>query len=123
MGMLTEERIKITVMETAGDDCCVAACDGQKIHDRIEAALCEKKKVELSFEGTRELTPAFLNAAVGQLYGCFPSELIESSLSFSDISEEDEIILKRVLERAKTYFEHAYSCRKALRDVLGGDDA
>ena len=33
------------------------------------------------------------------------------------------LFLKRVIERAKTYFEHAYSCRKALRDVLGGEDA
>jgi hypothetical protein len=123
MGMPMEEQIKIIVMETAGDDCCVAACDGRKVHDRIEAALCEKKKVELSFSGIDDLTPAFLNAAVGQLYGCFPPELIESSLSFTDISEEDEVILKRVIERAKTYIENAYSCRKALRDVLGGEDA
>jgi len=123
MGILTEERIKIIVIETAGENCCVAACDGQKVHDRIVAAFCENKKVELSFAGTSDLTPAFLNSAVGQLYGRFPPESIESSLLFIDISGEDEIILKRVIRRAKTYFEHAYSCRKALREVLGGEDA
>ena len=123
MGILTEERIKIIVIETAGDNCCVAVCDGQKVHDRIAAAFCENKKVELSFAGTSDLTPAFLNSAVGQLYGRFPPESIESSLLFIDISGEDEIILKRVIRRAKTYFEHAYSCRKALREVLGGEDA
>jgi hypothetical protein len=123
MGMPTEERTKITVIEITGDDCCVAACDGHKVHERIETALCEKKKVELSFAGAGELTPAFLNEAIGQLYGCFPPEEIENNLSFTDISEEDEIILKRVIERAKTYYDHAYSCRKALKDVLGGEDA
>ncbi|HWR24963.1 MAG TPA: STAS-like domain-containing protein [Methanosarcina sp.] len=123
MGIVTEERVQIIVVEIAGTSFCVASCDGQKVHNRIAAALCENKEVELSFEGISELTPAFLNSAIGQLYGGFPAELIESSLLFMDISEEDGIILKRVIERAKAYFEHAYSCRKALRDVLGGEDA
>lgn len=123
MGILTEEMIKINVFETAGETCCVAACDGQKVYDKITVALCENKKVELSFAEINELTPAFLNSAIGQLYGCFPTEQIENNLLFTDISEEDEIILKRVLERAKTYFEHSYTCRKALKDVLGGEDA
>jgi hypothetical protein len=123
MGILTEERTKIIVAEIAGADCCVAACDGQKVHDRIVVALSENKEVELSFTGASDITPAFLYSAVGQLYGSFSAELIESNLSFTNMLEEDEIILKRVIERAKTYFENAYSCRKALSDVLGGEDA
>jgi len=122
MGILTEERVKINVFETAGENCCVAACDGQKVYDKITAVLCENKKIELSFADTNELTPAFLNSAIGQLYGRFPAEQIESNLLFTDISEEDKTILKRVIERAKTYFEHAYTCRKALKDVLGGEE-
>lgn len=121
-GILTEERVKINVFETAGENCCVAVCDGQKVYNIITAALCEDKKIEISFADVNELTPVFLNSAIGQLYGCFPAEQIESSLLFTDISEEDEIILKRVIERAKTYFEHAYLCRKALKDVLGGEE-
>ena len=96
---------------------------GKKIHDKIAEVFSEKRKVEISFTGAGDLTPAFLNSAVGQLYGTFSIELIESSLFFTDISEEDKIILKRVLERAKTYSENAYSCKKALNDVLGGEDA
>lgn len=123
MGILTEEKVKINVFEIVGENCCVAACDGQKIYDIIMTALGENKKVELSFANASELTPAFLNSAIGQLYGCFPAEQIESNLLFTDISEEDEIILKRVIERAKTYFKHTYTCRKALEDVLGEKDA
>ena len=122
MGMLTEERVKINVFDTAGENCCVAACDGKKVYDLITADLCENKKIELSFAEVSEITPAFLNSAIGQLYGCFPAEQIESSLLFTDISAEDETILKRVIDRAKTYFEHAYTCRKALKDVLGGEE-
>lgn len=123
MGILTEEWIKISVVEAAGVNCCVAACDGQKVYERIVAALSENKEVELSFARTSDITPAFLNSVVGQLYGNFSAELIENNLSFTDILEEDEIILKRVIERAKTCFGNAHSCRKALSDVLGGEDA
>jgi hypothetical protein len=123
MGILTEERTKIIVAETAGTNCCFAACDGQKVHDRIVTALYEYKEVKLSFAGISDITPAFLTSAVGQLYGSLSAELIEGNLSFTDILEEDEVILKRVIERAKDYFENAYFCRKALSDVLGGEDA
>jgi hypothetical protein len=123
MGILTKELTKIIVTEIVGTDCCVAACDGQKVHDRIAAAFSESKKVEISFAGTNDITPAFFNSAVGQLYGSFPIEFIESSVFFTDIPKEDEIILKRVIERAKTYFENTNYCRKALSDVLGGEDA
>lgn len=123
MGKATEEKVKIRIIETAGINCCVAACDGQKVHDRIADAFRENGKAELSFAEIDELTPAFLNAAVGQLYGTFSAELIEKSLSFSDLDPEDEIALKRVMERAKGYFEDTYSCKKAFRDVIGGEDA
>ncbi|AKB18613.1 hypothetical protein MSWHS_1750 [Methanosarcina sp. WWM596] len=123
MGKVTEERVKVRIIETAGSSCCVAACDGQKVHDRIADDFHKNRKVDLSFAETNEITPAFLNAAVGQLYGTFPAELIEKNLSFTDLDPEDEASIKRVMERAKGYFEHAYSCRKALRDVIGGEDA
>lgn len=123
MGKVSEERVKIRVIETAGSNFCVAACDGQKVLDRIVDAFRKNRKIELSFAEMDELTPAFLNVAVGQLYGVFPVELVEKNLSFTDIDPEDKVVLKRVMERAKDYFEHAYSCRKALRDVIGGEDA
>ncbi|MDQ1251048.1 MAG: hypothetical protein QG646_117 [Euryarchaeota archaeon] len=86
-------------------------------------AFRENRKVELSFAEISDITPTFLNSAVGQLYGTFPAEFIESNLIFTNIPKEDEIILKRVIERAKTYSQYASSCRKALREVLGGEDA
>lgn len=56
------------------------------------------------------------------MYGSFPKEFIRDNLAFTDIDAEDEIILKRVLERAKCYFENADHYRKAVREVMGGED-
>ena len=55
MGIFTEEQIKIIVSETAGSDCCVAACDGQKVYDKIAVAFFENKNVKLSFSGASDL--------------------------------------------------------------------
>ena len=96
---------------------------GRRYTTELQPLSAKIKRWNFLSAGTGDLTPAFLNSAVGQLYGSFPAESIESNLSFTNILEEDEIILKRVIERAKTYFEHAYSCRKTLRDELGGEDA
>jgi len=123
MGIVTGEIEKISIIEAAEGNCCVAACDGQKVHDRIAEAFRKNRKVKLSFEEMDDLTPAFLNAAVGQLYGDFTEEFVENNLSFSDIDPEDEILLKRIVERAKGYFEHAESYQQAFRDVIGGEDA
>lgn len=73
MGKATEEKVKIKIIETAGINCCVAACDGQKVHDKIADAFRKNRIVELSFAETNELTPAFLNSAVGSFMG--PSRL------------------------------------------------
>jgi hypothetical protein len=79
--------------------------------------------VELFFSGKSDLTPVFSNSSAGQFYGGSPAESNEDNLSFNDISREDEIILRRVIDREKTYFEHAYSLRKAIMDVPGGEYA
>jgi hypothetical protein len=123
MGICTEEPTKIIITEIAGTSCCVAACDGQGVYDRIVMALRDSGAVVLSFAKISDITPAFLNSAVGQLYGTFPAEFIERKLIFTDIPKEDEIILKRVIERAITSSQYDSFCRKALRDVLGGEDA
>jgi len=66
---MNEETIQIASL--VGSNLCIASDDGEKVHDAIVAALRNGKKVRLSFEGVEDLTSAFLNTAVGQLYGEF----------------------------------------------------
>ncbi len=118
----TGETIKIKAVEAAGGSCCIALGDGQKVYAQIAEAFLENRRVELSFAEVGDLTPVFLNAAVGQLYGSFPEEFIRRNLVFTDIGPGDEIILRRVSERAKCYFENADHYRKVVREVMGGED-
>jgi hypothetical protein len=113
--------IDMSVHEIVGNPLCVASDDGQKVHDRIAAALKEGVRVNLSFLNVKSVTSAFLNAAVGQLYGEFSEEKIRESLQVSHADQDDLALLKRVVETAKAYFKDPAKFTAAMSDVLGDD--
>jgi len=115
---MPEQIVKLS--EIVGSDICVAADDGEKVHAAIVAAMDKGNRVRLSFEGVGDLTSAFLNSAVGQLYGEFAEEeLKESLLPPIDASQEDLALLKRVVETAKEFFRDPDKFRKAVNEVMG----
>ncbi|HOJ61479.1 MAG TPA: STAS-like domain-containing protein [bacterium] len=116
------EPITLRINEIVGDEICVSTGDGQKVFERIATALQNKKKVDLSFLNVEILTSAFLNAAIGQLYGKFREDQIKSSLTVSDISPDDQILLERVVENAKEYYKDPERFEKALRKVMEDED-
>jgi len=89
-----------------GGGLCVSSDDGQLVHDKIAELLRKKHKVTISFENVDTLISAFLNAAIGQLYGEFPEEEIRTYLSVENMVPEDKALLKRVIDNAKIYFEN-----------------
>ena len=99
------EEIQISMFEVVGSSLCVASNDGQKVYERIAAALKADRSVTLSFRKVTTLTAAFLNAAVGQLYGTFSEGQIRSLLKVKDIEPVDLVLLKRVIDNAKLYFK------------------
>lgn len=116
------ETITISVFEVVGSPLCVASEDGQKVYERIALALEKERDVTLSFRNVTGLTSAFLNAAVGQLYGVFAEQDIRAHLSVSDMAADDLVLLKRVVDTAKLYFKDPERFRQTTREVLGDDD-
>jgi len=116
------QQVTIRVFEVVGSELCVASDDGQKVHDQIAAALTEGRKVQLSFQNVKSVTSAFLNAAVGQLYGEFSEKQIKANLSVAEMEPDDLILLKRVADTAKQYFKDPTRIKKARREVLGNDE-
>lgn len=93
-----------SAFEIVGSHLCVSSSDGQKVYERIASALKEKRSVTLSFVGITTLTATFLNTAIGQLYGLFNEDKIRSLLKVQDMQSSDLVLLKRVVETAKLYF-------------------
>ena len=112
------EWITLQLTEIVGASLCVASADGQKVFEQVATALKDGQAVKLSFLNVENLTSAFLNAAVGQLYGNFPEDLIRHSLSVS----EDLALLRRVVETAKLYFKSPAQVEKARNEILGSGD-
>lgn len=117
--------LALSIFEIVGSPLCVASSDGQKVCDRLIVALKEGRNVMLSFHNIFTLTSAFLNAAIGQLYGTFSEEKIRSLLKVQDMQQDDIALLKRVVETAKQYFEDPQRFDQAIRESQGdeSDDA
>lgn len=113
--------LALSIFEIVGSPLCVASSDGQKVYDRLAAALKEGRSVTLSFHNVSTLTSAFLNAAIGQLYGAFSEEQIRSLLKVQDMQADDLALLKRVVETAKQYFNDPQKFNQAIQDALEGD--
>lgn len=114
-----ESNLSISVFEVVGSPLCVASGDGQKVYNRLYTALNHGQPVCLSFHNVTNLTSAFLNVAVGQLYGQFNEEQIRRQLKVTDIEPDDIELLKRVVESAKRYFQNPERYKQAIREELG----
>lgn len=116
------KNIRIFLFEVVGSPFCVASDNGQKVYDRLAAALKVDQKVILSFRNVTALTGAFLNAAVGQLYGTFSEEKIRSLLKVVDAEQNDLALLNSVINNAKLYFKDPKRYDRAVREVMGDED-
>ena len=115
------EGIRISLFEVVGNSFCVASDHGQKIHDRLDAALKANQEVILSFHNVTALTAAFLNTAIGQLYGTFSEKRIQDLLKVEDAEQDYLALLKRVVDNAKLYFKDPKRYDQVVRGVLGDE--
>ena len=111
------ENIKISIVNTIGDVYGIEADDGQKVFDLIVKAFRDDKKVTLSFQNIEMLTTAFLNTAVGQLFGKFSEDFIRGHLEVSDISDSGKVALKRVVDTAKLYYKDPEILKKSIDEI------
>ncbi len=114
--------IAISIFEVVGSPLCVASGDGQKVYERLASVLAQGHGAVLSFHNVTMLTSAFLNTAIGQLYGKFDEERIRRSLNVADMEPDDIALLKRVVETAKRYFKDPERFEQASREALEGED-
>ena len=93
----------IKVIEVINRDSAVSSDDGENVYTNIVEAFKEGNIVELDFSGITLMTTAFLNSAIGQLYSKFTSLELNTSLKLKNVAQEDGILFKKVIDRAKQY--------------------
>lgn len=118
---MSNKTLFIKIFELIGDSFCVSSTDGQKLHDQITQAFSNEYQVELSFVNIEIVTSAFLNSAIGQLYGEFTEKYIKQNLKITDIAPDDTILLEHVIESAKEYFKNPEHFDHKKHDAWGDD--
>lgn len=111
------QKIAMSVFEVVGSPLCVASSDGQKVYVRLAAALKEGQEVVISFRNVKILTSAFLNTAIGQLYGKFSEGQIRSLLDIADMEQGDMVLLQHVVKTAKRYFDDPERFKRELAEA------
>jgi hypothetical protein len=110
---------QVNLVEVVGSPYCVSSTDGEKLHELVSARLHANAPVVLSFAGVEDLTTAFLNTAIGQLYGEIDEEVIRRNLSVTGADNGQLDLLKRVIDRAKAFFAEPARFEAATAEAFG----
>lgn len=102
-------------------DTAVSTDDGDVVYKKIYEAFTKNENIELDFEGITIMTTAFLNAAIGQLYSIYKSEQLNEKLKLINVAEEDKILFKKVIDRAKEYFANKKGFEDSANSAIYGD--
>lgn len=113
----------IIITDIIKSEFCTSSIDGDRVYTKINDALKHREKVSLSFKGVKDLTTAFLNSAVGRLYnGDYDYPFLNEMLTPTDATNDDLHALKRVVDRAKTFFNEPERILAAEKEVLNDDE-
>lgn len=113
---MTAEMETIVIHNVINGGTAVSVTDGDKVFKKLQVQLAQEKVVELSFENIELLTTSFLNSAIGQLYKHFNSDFLNSHLKVSHLAKDDLRLLRKVIERAKSYFADQKSFENSVRE-------
>jgi hypothetical protein len=120
MAELMNTAVVVRVFDVIGSSLAVSSDDGQKTYDKVAPLLRQGQKVRLSFDKIETIISAFLNSAIGQLYGEFSEDKIRSLFNVQEMSPEDLALLKRVVDNAKLYFKNRKEFDQAWKEEVGG---
>jgi hypothetical protein len=95
--------MQLLVRSLIGEN-CLTWDEGDKLHQRIVAALKQQEKVELNFEGVKVFASPFFNAAIGRLLKDFSRETLNASLVFRSLNPVGMHVLRQVIENSKEFY-------------------
>ena len=91
------------VYEVAGEY-AIAAASGQKIYDQIHPVLVANNPVDLDFTDVKVFASPFFNYSIGQLLKDISTEDLNRLLSFTNLNNNGQTVLKQVITSAKRYY-------------------
>ena len=114
----TTNEIHLFLKDILQHDKAITYEDGEKVYALISQALTQEKKVILDFQGITIVIPAFLHAAIGELYKDFDGDFLNNHLTFINIEETNKALLDMTMELAQEYFSNPEAFERAVKNTL-----
>ncbi len=114
---MTATATTIRVVDIIDSPIAVSTEKAQRVHTLLAKKLQAGEDVRLSFDGIETVITAFLNAALGQLYGAFSEDVITKHLEIVDAAPETQGMIERTVRNAKRYFANPELYRQAYREL------
>ena len=112
--------MKIDVSNIIDKELATFVDDGILLHKEIKKYLDKNEKVIVDFSNIKMVISAFLNAAIGKLYGDFQYNVIENNLEIIGLDEDDEELLNDVvIQNAKSFFEKKDKIANIENKIIG----
>lgn len=114
----------LIIKDIINSELAVSTENGEKVFEIVDSYLQKKEKVELDFAGITIMITAFLNAAIGKLYGKkeYTPEFLNEYLKLENVEKEDRSLFKDVIQRAKEYFANKEDFEKNSNNAIYGND-
>lgn len=110
--------VNVSVFESIGGPSAISSADGTAVYEQIADALRRGDAAVLSFARVKDVTTAFLNAAIGRLYGDFDEELIREKLRVEHVEADQLVLLDGVIDRARDFFGNPEGYHAAVSEAL-----
>lgn len=117
---MSDSVINVRVSQLVGP-LCVSMRDGERLYEKIFPHLEKGVPINLSFEHVEVIISAFLNSAIGQLYGKLPYDRVDHLISCSGLESDDQDLLERVIQNAKLYYERPEDFDRVWTEELGDE--
>lgn len=113
----------LKIKDIINNDIAVSTDMGEKVYELINGFLEKNENVVLDFSEIQIMTTAFLNVAIGKLYGNenYNSEFLNKNIEIINVAKEDMLLFKKVVERAKEYFKVKANIENSAKDILIDD--
>ena len=114
----------LIIKDIINSELAVSTENGEKVFDIVNSFLEKEEKISLDFSGITIMITAFLNAAIGKLYGKkrYTPEFLNEYLKLENVEKEDRILFKDVIQRAKEYFADKDSFEESNSKAIYGND-
>lgn len=114
----------LIIRDIINSDLAVSTENGEKVFEIVNSYLEKNTKVSLDFAGITIMITAFLNAAIGKLYGYkeYTPLFLNEHLKLENVEQEDKMLFKDVIQRAKEYFADKENFEKLNHRAIYGND-